>query len=141
MGKLGEGPLETDTTILRLTFASGMKGHLRSSYVTAKERWIRVSGANGSARAEGDGSLTLQCAGGATVIVPPAADHEAAHRQILAAEIAEFAECIRSGGILETDGEAGARNLAVVLSAVESHRRKGETVWIGDSLSEAGIPE
>jgi len=141
LAKSSDGAIETDTATVVMDFASGAAGYLGSSYVIPHSRWIRVAGEKGTAHFHADGSLTLTAAegGAARVMVPASADREAVIQQMLAEEVAEFVECIRTGRPPETGGATAARNLAVVLAAVESHRL-GSPVVVDDILQAAGIP-
>lgn len=138
--KLGRGAIDPDTAIVLFGFDAGSAGSLTSSYVTPHTRWIRVTGEHAMAQFGADGSLTLQPAGRGPCItlMAPVKDREETLRQMLAEEVAEFAECIRTGRAPETDGIAGARNLAVVLAAVASHRR-GAPVRVQELWEKAGL--
>lgn len=138
MGRTGAGGVDPDTTVTLLEFRSGVAGYLGSSYVTALARWIRVAGENGTACFQADGSLVLQQAAAAETLLPPVVDREAVLQGMLVEEIAEFAECIRTGAEPEIGGGPAARNLAVVLAAVESHLR-GAPVDVDELLATAGI--
>ena len=138
LGKTGCGAVEPDTATLCLNFASGTAGYLGSSYVTAKARWIRVSGETGSALFRDDGGLQLLRPSGETMLSPPVADFDTVLRQMLAEEVADFVACLRTGKEPEISGAAAARNLAVVLAAVESHRR-ARPVAVEELLRAAGL--
>lgn len=125
-------PTNPATTASVFRFASGATGYLGSSYVTAPARWIRVAGEAGVLQFHADGRLTLQRATEASenCVFQPPADRETVLRTMLAAEVREFADCIRNGSAPEIEGETGARNLRVVLAAVESDARGGQWVNI-----------
>ncbi len=136
--KIGGGAVDPDTSTVLLRFDAGMAGYLGCSYVTPHTRWIRVSGEKATALFEADGSLVLHAASEMRVLLPAASDGSAVRRGVLAAEVEELAACIRTGEAPETGGRAGARNLAVVLAAVESHRR-GVPVDVEALLRAAGL--
>lgn len=127
-----------DTTLSLFQFHTGAAGYLGSSYVTAHARWIRLTGTEGAAVFQADGSLRVVKEGRDHVVVPPASDRESVLSAMLAEEVGEFAACIRGGSPPEIDGRVGTRNLAVVLAAVESHRC-GEPVSVDGILLAAGI--
>jgi myo-inositol 2-dehydrogenase / D-chiro-inositol 1-dehydrogenase len=133
--KLGGGAVDPDTTVTVLTFDHGAQGYLGCSYVSPYTRWIRVAGERGSAIFAADGSLVLQRSDGtcATVMPPHAGSREEIFQGLLAGEIREFADCIRTGRVPEIDGAQGLRNVAVVLAAVESARR-GAVVVVEEML-------
>jgi predicted dehydrogenase len=140
MSRTAASAVDPDTTMTLIGFDAGSSGYLGSSYVTSKARWIRVSGEEASATFAADGSLTVSGKSGelAEVIVPASADRDAVLQQMMAEEIAEFAACIRNNRRPENTAEAGARNLAVVLAAVESHRRSASVV-VDELLTAAGL--
>lgn len=136
----GGGPVDPDTAVVDLDFECGATGRLTSSYVTPRARWIRVNGELGSLAFESDGSLAVESRSerARRMLLAPADDPERILREMLADEVREFADCIRTGGIPETDGMVGARNLAVVLAAVESQRRS-VAVAVAELLAAVGL--
>jgi predicted dehydrogenase len=140
MGRTGAGVVDPDTATALFEFSSGACGYLGSSYVTGRARWIRVAGEAGAAVFGQDGSLILQGIGRERkeVLVPPVADPDAVLGEMLAEEVVEFAACIHTGEGPEIGGEAAARNLAVVLAAVESHRRRAP-VMVDELMRAAGL--
>lgn len=140
LAKQGSGAVDPDTVSVSLEFESGATGGLETSYVEPYTRWIRVTGSKGAANLKTDGSLVVEVpAGGKEIeIMPPAFDREVVLQGILVEEIIAFAECIRGNRATEVDGLTGARDLAVVLAAVESHRR-GVAVEVDELMQAAGI--
>jgi len=141
MAKIGDGAVAPDTATVQLKFCSGAFGYLGSSYVTPYSRWIRLSGERAVAEFRADGSMSL-CGmeGEVTRVVVPPQNRAALHREMLLEEVQEFVDCIRQGLSPETGGLAGARNLAVVLAAIESHRT-GSPVEIEDLLRTVDLAE
>lgn len=134
------GAVDPDMVTVRLEFDSGATGILETAYVAEYARWIRVKGDEGAGTLQTDGSLTVEVPEGGkeAVIVPPAVDREATLQGILEEEIVDFAACIRGNLVPEIGGLVGARNLAVVLAAVESYRR-GVPVAVDELLNAAGF--
>lgn len=140
LGKLGGGPVDPDTTSMLLGFSSGAVGYLSSSYVIPSTRWIRLTGEQATAGFQADGGLVLHSAAGAVLrsLPPPAEGIEGVRSAMLAGEVIEFAQCIQSGTEPEIGGTEAARNLAVVLAAVESHLRRAP-VAVDELLRAAGL--
>lgn len=139
LSRAGTGPVDPDTAIVDLAFGDGATGRLVTSYVTPRARWIWVTGDRGTLAFEPDGSLVLERGRGQrTQVRGPVTDFDGVVRGMLAEEVGEFARSIRTGHPFETDGAAGARNLAVVLAAVESHRRSAP-VAVADLLLGTGV--
>jgi UDP-N-acetyl-2-amino-2-deoxyglucuronate dehydrogenase len=136
----GGGRVDPDTAVVDFGFEHGATGRLTSSYVTPRKRWIRVTGERGVLGFEADGGLVVESAreGEGRMLLEASGDPERILREMLANEVREFADCIRSGHAPETDGIVGARNLAVVLAAVESQRRS-EPVAVAELLVAAGL--
>ena len=131
---VGSGRTVPGFATLCFGFADGA-GTLVSSYVSPHTRWMRVSGEIASAVFDDKRGVTLESPRREPWVVVCPDSPELRLRQSLQDEIAEFAACIRDGRRPEVDGSAGARNLAVVLAAVESHR-SGETVLLRDLCAE-----
>ena len=112
-----------DTTHTLFGFRDRKTGALASSYATSSTRWIRLSGTEAVATFEPGRGLMLQRSGGAFEIVVPPMSNEEIICAALAEEIADFATCVRTRAASEVDGTVGARNLAVVMAAIESAER------------------
>ena len=116
-----------DVTCTLLEFESGLLGYLGASYVSGEACWIKVYGTSGVAHYDQHTGLVLSkdsWEGGRTRY-PKAAgiDLQEVPIATMREEIAEFAECIRTGKKPDIDGDQALRNLAVVLAAIQS----GET--------------
>jgi predicted dehydrogenase len=114
-----------DVTGTLLEFESGPVGYLGSAYVTGETCWIKIGGTRAIAHYDQHLGLSLSRdsweGGPVRESRAPGMDLRAPIGT-LREELAEFVECIRTGKPPEIDGEAGLRNVAVVLAAVESGR-------------------
>jgi predicted dehydrogenase len=109
-----------DTSVTLLEFENGILGHLTSHYATSRAVDIRVLGTKGVAtydralgvtvRRDSRDRVTMD-----TLPLPPV--------DPIAEQMAEFAQCIRTGGRPEVGGEQATFALAVVAAAIESNRR------------------
>ncbi len=131
--KAGGGPPDVSQVLLELK--SGATGTLTSSYVCGPGRWIRLAGTDAVSVFDGAKGLHLTRGSSPPEIVVPPTPMEEIIAASLREELAEFACCIQEGITPETGGAAGARNLAVVLAALESQRRRAwvevEELWNG----------
>jgi UDP-N-acetyl-2-amino-2-deoxyglucuronate dehydrogenase len=129
----GDLPEITHTVCL---FEGGATGSLASSYVSPWTRWLRLTGTDAMAWVDGaDGAWVLR-SGKPPEQVAPLIPNEEIIAQAMAGELADFVQCIRTGDTPEIDGAVGARNLAVVLAAVESNRRRA-VVAVAELWSDA----
>jgi predicted dehydrogenase len=126
-----------DVTGTLLEFASGPAGYLGSAYATGEMCWIKIGGTRANAHYDQHLGLSLSRdsweSGPVRESRAPGMDLRAPIGT-LREELAEFVECIRTGKTPEIDGEAGLRNVAVVLAAVESGRT-GKAVWVDGILA------
>jgi predicted dehydrogenase len=129
-----------DVTCTLLEFESGLLGYLGSSYASSEACWIKIYGTIANAHYDQHLGLTMsqdswehgpvreQRATGTELKAPIPTMRE---------EVAEFAECIRTGKKPDVDGVQALRNLVVVLAAIQS----GETdnpVSVDDLLLRGG---
>ena len=135
------GGLKVDmpgVTATLLTFESGLRGYLGSSYVSSFSHWTKVYGTEENALFTELGGLTLtkdSWEEGAVRenIAPPA--HVTAPMPAIIEEVGEFVRCIRTGDAPEIGGRVALHNLAVVLAAVES-AKSGGPVEVASLLEE-----
>lgn len=129
-----------DNTVTLLEFANGVIGYLGSSYATSQACWIKLYGTQ--AVAHYDQHLGLELSQDTWQTGPvrekkaPGIDLRKAPIPTMIEEVAEFAECVRTGKPPDIDGEQGLRNLAVVLAAVRS-AETGQAVAVDDLLHSA----
>jgi predicted dehydrogenase len=129
-----------DITCTLLEFESGLLGYLGAGYASSEACWIKVYST--AAVAHYDQHLGLIVSQDSWE-AGPARRQEAPGMQLTAPiatmreEIAEFAECIRTGKPPEIDGWQALRNLAVVLAAVESNRT-GQAVVVDNLFRDEG---
>jgi UDP-N-acetyl-2-amino-2-deoxyglucuronate dehydrogenase len=138
MGKTSAGALNRDTAAVLVDFGSGASGYLGSSYVVPKTRWIRLSGETGSAHFHDNGTLSVSDVLPKNTTAVLATDNDAVLHDMLAEEISEFADCVRTSKEPEVSCATAARNLAVILAAVESHRQ-ARRVSVDELLYAAGL--
>lgn len=128
-----------DVTVTLLEFASGLMGYLGSSYAAGMATWIMIYGTEALAHYDQLGGLTIHRdswpTGPRRELRSAALDFRRPPIPTMRAEIAEFAECIRTGKAPDIGGEFALRNLAVVLAAVRSAER-GAPVMVEQILSE-----
>src|SRR5574341_281568 len=116
-----------DTTGILFEFASGVLGYLGTALVLAtRTNRLALHGTEAQAFTEAEGSrLFLQKKGEpdkSPVLLQPV--------DIIVEELAEFAQCIRQGGVPEVGGEEGTANVAVLEAIVES-AENGRAVLVG----------
>ena len=113
-----------DVTCTLLEFESGLLGYLGASYVSGEACWIKVYGTSGVAHYDQHTGLVLSkdswTEGPVRCPKSRGADLREAPIPAMKEEIAEFAECIRTGKKPDIGGEQALRNLAVVLAAIQS---------------------
>jgi predicted dehydrogenase len=113
-----------DVTLTLLEFASGLPGYLGSSYAASMATWIKVYGTRALAHYDQLGGLTIHRdawpTGPRRELRSAPLDFRRPPIPTMRAEVAEFAECIRTGKPLDIGGRFALRNLAVVLAAVRS---------------------
>lgn len=131
----GSGMVEATASLFR--FGGNVTGYLGSSYIAPRTRWTVVTGDAARAVVNSDGSLGLERIDGgpAAEVIPAAKDSDDVLAGMLAAEVLEFVSCIRGASTPEVTPREAARNLAVVLAAVEANRR-GEWVEVEELLTE-----
>lgn len=126
-----------DVTGMLLEFAAGPMGYLGSAYITGEMCWIKVSGTKAVAHYDQHLGLSLSRdsweSGPVRESRAPGMDLRAPIGT-LREELAEFVECIRTGKPPEINGEAGLRNVAVVLASLESGRT-GKAVGVEGILA------
>ena len=126
-----------DVTVTLLEFESGVMGYLGAGYASSQACWIKLYGT--LAVAHYDQHLGLELSDD-TWEAGPARRQEAPGIPLqppiptMREEVAEFAECIRTGKAPEIDGPQAVRNLAVVLAAIQS-QQTGQAVAVEDLLS------
>jgi len=126
-----------DVTGTLLEFAAGPAGYIGSAYVTGETCWIKIGGTRAIAHYDQHVGLTLShdsWQGGPSRECRAPGMNLRAPISTLREELAEFVACIRTGKPPEIDGEAGLRNVAVVLAAVKSGRT-GEAVCVDEILA------
>jgi len=126
-----------DVTLTLLEFESGLRGYLGSSYTASMATWIRVYGTAALAHYDQLSGLAIQRdswpTGPRRELRSAALDFRRPPIPTMRAEIAEFAECIRTGKAPDISGQFALRNLAVVLAAVRS-AESGAAVTVEDVL-------
>jgi predicted dehydrogenase len=116
-----QGPAD-DTAVAMLQFASGALGQVSSSFVTPNRYWLSIYGSEANAFVLLDPSgaslnpsgLKLQRRG--TASAEPVQIPEG---NMVAEQMAEFAQCVRAGSRPQTDGVEGLA-LVATLEALES---------------------
>jgi predicted dehydrogenase len=123
-----EGSALDDATTLLLDFESGVQGTLRTSLRTPTVATIGAFGSKGAARSEDDGHRLF------TSVLPSDEWIEQSVDPIdgVAANVAAFVDCVRTGERPETDGEAGLRVVAVMQAIVASADAGGAPVALAD---------
>jgi predicted dehydrogenase len=125
-----------DLTCTLLEFEGGLLGYLGSSYSSSQACWIKVYGTVANAHYDQHLGLTLSQDSWER---GPARETRAMGMELEAPiptmreEVAEFAECVRTGKKPDIDGVQALRNLAVVLAAVQSGET-GKPVWVDEML-------
>ena len=116
-----------DATTVLLEFESGVQGTLRTSLRTPTVAGVGVYGTAGAARSEDDGHRLF------TSFLPDDDWTEVPIDPIdgVAANIAAFVECIRTGTQPETDGHAALQVVAIMEAIVESAARGGAPMELG----------
>jgi UDP-N-acetyl-2-amino-2-deoxyglucuronate dehydrogenase len=113
-----------DTTCTPLEFQNGLLGYLGAGYASSEACWIKIYGTAAVAHYGQHLGLVISQDSWET---GPVRRQETPGMQLTAPistmqeEIAEFAECIRTGKSPEIDGWQALRNLAVVSAAIESN--------------------
>jgi predicted dehydrogenase len=120
-----------DSTAILFEFASGTLGYLGTAYVVAnRTSYLTVHGTEAHAFSEADGLRLLfwkrRDPDKAAVPLTPV--------NAIAEELAEFAECVRSGRRPEVGGEEATANVAVLEAIVES-AETGRAVTLSDRVS------
>jgi predicted dehydrogenase len=126
-----------DVTCTLLEFESGMPGYLGSSYSSGQACWIKIYGSAAVAHYDQHRGLVLSQDSwerGAVRELKSKGVELKAPIPTMQEEVAEFAECIRTGKKPEIGGMQGLSNLAVVLAAVQSGKT-GKQVSV-DELSD-----
>ncbi len=127
-----------DVTLTLLEFESGLLGYLGSSYAVSMATWITVYGTRALAHYDQLGGLTIHRDGWPTgprrELRSAALDFRRPPIPAMRAEVAEFAECVRTGKPPDIGGRFALRNLAVVLAAVRA-AESGTVVMVKDVLS------
>lgn len=126
-----------DVTGMLLELGNGVIGYLGSAYSSSQACWIKIYGTRHVAHYDQHLGLSLSQDTWATGPVRrPVAPGMSLQWPILTMkeEVAEFAECIRTGKAPEIDGVQALRNLAVVLAAVRSNET-GRSVEVDDLLA------
>lgn len=126
-----------DVTGMLLEFGNGVIGYLGSAYSSSQACWIKIYGTRHVAHYDQHLGLSLSQDTWATGPVrQTVAPGMSLQWPILTMkeEVAEFAECIRTGKAPEIDGVQALRNLAVVLAAVRSNET-GRSVEVDDLLA------
>jgi UDP-N-acetyl-2-amino-2-deoxyglucuronate dehydrogenase len=116
-----------DVGLAQLTFSSGARGALSSSYVSPKTFSLRLYGAGANLRYETDMSIwpqadQMDAATTLTLQSKSSTENVAFEEQdMLVEELDEFARCIRGEMAPETDGAAAMAALEVIRGAITSH--------------------
>jgi predicted dehydrogenase len=132
-----------DMTCTLLEFESGLLGYLGSSYASSQACWIKVYGTEANAHYDQHLGLSLSQDSWER---GPVRETRAMGMELEAPiptmreEVAEFAECIRTGKKPDIDGVQALRNLAVVLVAIQSSET-GKPVSLDDLLPPKGSIE
>ncbi len=126
-----------DVTTTLLEFSSGLTGYLGSSYTASMATWLTVYGTAARASYDQLGGLTIHHdswpTGPRRELRSAALDFRRPPIPAMRLEVAEFAECIRTGKAPDIDGRFALRNLAVVLAAVRS-AETGAAVAVEDVM-------
>jgi predicted dehydrogenase len=122
-----------DVTVTLIEYESGVLATLHSHYIVPGVNFVAVYGTEGNVHAEWDRlDKTIRTPYGTTSTPIEKNDTQQA-------EIAEFAHCIETGEIPETDAAAGIDALAVVEAAILSHHTKRQ-VTIDEVMAAAQAP-
>lgn len=126
-----------DVTTTLLEFESGLTGYLGCSYSVSMATWLTVYGTAAQARYDQLGGLTIHHdswpTGPRRELRSAALDFRRPPIPAMRLEVAEFAECIRTGKTPDIGGPFALRNLAVVLAAVRS-AETGAAVAVADVM-------